>query len=48
MAPRAGNGRTLSAVKRARIIHAGKFVFLKNGFGAASMDVIAANAGVSK
>jgi TetR/AcrR family transcriptional repressor of mexJK operon len=48
MAARAGNGRTLSAVKRARIIHAGKIVFLQNGFGAASMDVIAANAGVSK
>ena len=43
-----GNGRTLSAVKRARIIHAGKVVFLGSGFGAASMDVIAANAGVSK
>jgi TetR/AcrR family transcriptional repressor of mexJK operon len=48
MTARVGNGRTLSAVKRARIIHAGKIVFLQNGFGAASMDVIAANAGVSK
>jgi TetR/AcrR family transcriptional regulator, mexJK operon transcriptional repressor len=43
-----GNGRTLSAVKRARIIHAGKIVFLRSGFGAASMDGIAAHAGVSK
>ena len=48
MASRAGSGRALSALKRAQIIQAGKVVFLDNGFGAASMDVIAASAGVSK
>jgi TetR/AcrR family transcriptional repressor of mexJK operon len=48
MAPHAGSGRPLSALKRAQIIQAGKVVFLDNGFGAASMDLIAASAGVSK
>jgi TetR/AcrR family transcriptional repressor of mexJK operon len=48
MAPRAGAGRPLSLLKRAQIIQAGKVVFLDGGFGAASMDVIAASAGVSK
>jgi TetR/AcrR family transcriptional regulator, mexJK operon transcriptional repressor len=48
MRSRAGNGRTLSPLKRARIIHAGKAVFLAQGFGAASVDEIAASAGVSK
>jgi TetR/AcrR family transcriptional repressor of mexJK operon len=48
MRSRAGNGRSLSPLKRARIIHAGKAVFLAQGFGAASVDDIAATAGVSK
>ena len=48
MHSRAGNGRSLSPLKRARIIHAGKMVFLAQGFGAASVDDIAASAGVSK
>jgi TetR/AcrR family transcriptional repressor of mexJK operon len=48
MRSRAGNGRTLSPLKRARIIQAGKAVFLAHGFGAASVDEIAATAGVSK
>lgn len=48
MRSRAGKGRSLSALKRARIIHAGKLIFLRQGFGAASVDEIAAIAGVSK
>ena len=44
----ARRGRRLSDRKRRRIVQAGKMVFLANGFGAASMDVIAATAGVSK
>jgi TetR/AcrR family transcriptional regulator, mexJK operon transcriptional repressor len=48
MAARGSSGRTLSPLKRAQIIRAGRLVFLQHGFGAASMDVIAANAGVSK
>jgi TetR/AcrR family transcriptional regulator, mexJK operon transcriptional repressor len=48
MARRPGSGRTLSPLKRAQIIRAGRLVFLQHGFGAASMDLIAANAGVSK
>lgn len=48
MASRARGGRSLSVLKRAQIIQAGKVVFLDKGFGAASMDVIAARAGVSK
>jgi TetR/AcrR family transcriptional regulator, mexJK operon transcriptional repressor len=48
MAARSSSGRTLSPLKRAQIIRAGRLVFLQHGFGAASMDVIAANAGVSK
>ena len=44
----ARSGRRLSDRKRQRIVQAGKMVFLANGFGAASMDVIAATAGVSK
>jgi TetR/AcrR family transcriptional repressor of mexJK operon len=43
-----GNGRSLSPEKRAQIIHAGKAAFLAQGFGAASVDDIAAEAGVSK
>ena len=43
-----GNGRSLSPEKRAQIIHAGKAAFLAQGFGAASVDDIAAGAGVSK
>ena len=45
---RAGNRRPLSPLKRAQIIRAGKMVFLAQGFGAASVDDIAASAGVSK
>jgi TetR/AcrR family transcriptional repressor of mexJK operon len=48
MGARAANGRSLSPLKRALIIRAGKAVFLEHGFGAASMDEIAAKAGVSK
>jgi TetR/AcrR family transcriptional repressor of mexJK operon len=48
MRSRAGNRRTLSPLKRAQIIRAGKTVFLAQGFGAASVDEIAARAGVSK
>jgi TetR/AcrR family transcriptional repressor of mexJK operon len=49
-APRSrnGNGRSLSPEKRAQIIDAGKAAFLALGFGAASVDDIAAGAGVSK
>jgi len=45
---RTGNGRPLSPEKRAQIIDAGKAEFLTHGFGAASVDDIAAQAGVSK
>jgi TetR/AcrR family transcriptional regulator, mexJK operon transcriptional repressor len=48
MRSRAANGRTLSPRKRAQIIQAGKTVFLAQGFGAASVDDVAASAGVSK
>ena len=48
MDARADNGRSLSPLKRAQIIRAGKAVFLAQGFGAASVDDIAAHAGVSK
>ncbi len=48
MGARAANGRSLSPLKRALIIQAGRAVFLARGFGAASMDEIAAKAGVSK
>ena len=48
MRSRAVNGRALSPRKRAQIIQAGKAVFLARGFGAASVDHIAAGAGVSK
>ena len=41
-------GRRLSDRKRDRIIEAGRTVFLDEGFGAASMDAIAAEAQVSK
>lgn len=41
-------GRRLSDRKRDRIIEAGRTVFLNEGFGAASMDAIAAEAQVSK
>lgn len=44
----AANGRNLSDKKREAILHGGKAVFLKSGFGGASMDQIAAAAGVSK
>lgn len=37
-----------SDVKRAAILHGAKEVFLKAGFGGASMDEVAARAGVSK
>lgn len=40
--------RRLSAQKSAQIVEAAKSVFLREGFGPASMDVIAAQAGVSK
>jgi TetR/AcrR family transcriptional repressor of mexJK operon len=48
MGSRGDNGRLLSPLKRAQIIQAGKAVFLAQGFGAASVDDIAARAGVSK
>jgi len=48
MDARAENSRSLSPLKRAQIIRAGKAVFLAQGFGAASVDDIAAHAGVSK
>jgi TetR/AcrR family transcriptional regulator, mexJK operon transcriptional repressor len=48
MDARAENSRSLSPLKRAQIIRAGKAVFLAQGFGAASVDEIAAHAGVSK
>src|SRR5215471_3370464 len=48
MDARAENGRSLSRLKRAQIIRAGKTVFLARGFGSASVDDIAAKAGVSK
>jgi len=48
MRSRARNRRSLSPAKRAQIINAGKTVFLAQGFGAASVDDIAARAGVSK
>ena len=48
MQARVDNGRSLSPLKRAQIIRAGKTVFLARGFGAASVDDIAAKAGVSK
>jgi TetR/AcrR family transcriptional regulator, mexJK operon transcriptional repressor len=48
MRSRARNRRSLSPAKRAQIIRAGKTVFLAQGFGAASVDDIAARAGVSK
>ena len=40
--------RKRSARKREQVIRAGKTMFLRKGFAAASMDAIAANAGVSK
>lgn len=42
------SGRALSDKKREAILHGGKAVFLKRGFGGASMDQVAAAAGVSK
>ena len=44
----APNGRALSDKKREAILRGAKAVFLKEGFGGASMDQIAAVAGVSK
>jgi TetR/AcrR family transcriptional repressor of mexJK operon len=44
----AASGRALSDKKREAILHGGKAVFLKRGFGGASMDQVAAAAGVSK
>jgi TetR/AcrR family transcriptional repressor of mexJK operon len=41
-------GRALSDKKREAILHGAKAVFLKHGFGGASMDQVAAAAGVSK
>jgi TetR/AcrR family transcriptional repressor of mexJK operon len=48
MEARVDTGRSLSPHKRAQIIRAGKAAFLAQGFGAASVDDIAAKAGVSK
>jgi TetR/AcrR family transcriptional repressor of mexJK operon len=44
----AAHARALSDKKREAILHGGKAVFLKRGFGGASMDQVAAAAGVSK
>lgn len=44
----ASNGRPLSDKKREAILHGAKAVFLKSGFGGASMDQVAVAAGVSK
>lgn len=44
----AASGRALSDKKREAILHGAKAVFLKSGFGGASMDQVAAAAGVSK
>jgi TetR/AcrR family transcriptional repressor of mexJK operon len=44
----APSGRALSDKKREAILHGAKAVFLKHGFGGASMDQVAAAAGVSK
>jgi TetR/AcrR family transcriptional repressor of mexJK operon len=44
----AGAGRNLSDKKREAILRGARAVFLKHGFGDASMDEIAASAGVSK
>lgn len=44
----ASSGRVLSDRKREAILHGARAVFLKYGFGGASMDQVAAAAGVSK
>jgi TetR/AcrR family transcriptional repressor of mexJK operon len=44
----APNGRALSDKKRDAILRGAKAAFLKSGFGGASMDQVAAAAGVSK
>jgi TetR/AcrR family transcriptional repressor of mexJK operon len=44
----APNGRALSDKKREAILRGAKAVFLKEGFGGASMDQVASAAGVSK
>lgn len=44
----APTGRALSDKKREAILHGAKAVFLNAGFGGASMDQVAASAGVSK
>ncbi len=44
----AAQGRALSDKKRFAILRGAKAVFLKEGFGGASMDQVAAAAGVSK
>jgi TetR/AcrR family transcriptional repressor of mexJK operon len=44
----AGSRAGLSDRKREAILKGGKSVFLKHGFGGASMDEVAAAAGVSK
>jgi len=43
-----GPGRPKDLEKRAAILEAAKTLFLSRGFGATSMDAVAAGAGVSK